>query len=267
MTPHAKRWLTAIVALPVIYWVIAFGGKSVFFVFIAAVSLTAIYEYNRMAFGKGFYLEKVLIVVSALFLLSFAFTRNSEFMLATIIFSVMTAFIFNLLRIKKQGHSSNSSSRTVVGIVYVPLLMTYFVFLRDLSAGELWVFYVLVIAFAGDIAGYYTGRFFGGKKLFVEVSPGKTTEGTLGLILGSVLGSVAFIVLFPLCSVGHAVLVGFFAGITGQLGDLVESVMKREAFIKDSGSILPGHGGILDRLDCLLFIVPFVFYYRKFIIQ
>ena len=267
ISPHAKRWITAIVAVPVLFWVIAFGGRSVFFVLIAIVSLTGIYEYNRMAFGSGFYVEKTATIAASLFFLFSAFSKNMELIVALAVFSVMAALILNLLRIKNYGHGSNSSSRVVLGIMYVPLLMAHFIFIRDFPSGVLWVFYVLVIAFAGDVAAYYVGRTFGKKKFFAEVSPGKTVEGTVGLILGSILGSVMFIIFFPLLPVHHAVLIGLFAGIIGQLGDLAESVMKREAGIKDSGTILPGHGGILDRLDCLMFIAPSVFYYRELIIK
>jgi phosphatidate cytidylyltransferase len=259
--------MTAIVAVPVLFWAIAFGGRSVFFVLIAVVALTGIYEYNRMAFGKASYVEKTATIAASLFLLFSAFLKNIEFIVAIAVFSVMAALILNLLRIKNHGYGSNSSSRVVLGIMYVPLLMSHFIFIRDLPSGALWVFYVLVVAFAGDIAAYYVGRTFGKKKFFAEVSPGKTTEGTLGLILGSILGSVVFVYFYSLLPIHHAVLVGFLAGIIGQLGDLAESVMKREAGVKDSGAILPGHGGILDRLDCLMFIAPFVFYYREFIIK
>ena len=267
MSPHAKRWITAVVAIPVLYWAIGCGGRNVFFILIAIVSLTAVYEYNRMAFGGGFYVEKTAMTAACLFFLFSAFFKNIQLIAAVAVFSVMAALILNLLRIKKDGPGANSSARLVLGIMYVPLLMVHFIFIRDLPSGALWVFYVLVIAFAGDVAGYYVGRIFGKRRFFAEVSPGKTVEGTIGLILGSTLGSVLFILCFPLFPVSHAVGIGLLAGIIGQLGDLAESVMKREAGVKDSGAILPGHGGILDRLDCLIFIVPFVFYYREFIIK
>jgi phosphatidate cytidylyltransferase len=100
------------------------------------------------------------------------------------------------------------------------------------------------------------------------VSPGKTVEGTIGLVVGSIAGCVLFATLFlPGVEAAHAVVLGFVGSIVGQLGDLSESVLKRSAGVKDSGTLLPGHGGILDRLDCLLFIAPFVYYYRVLIIR
>jgi phosphatidate cytidylyltransferase len=100
-----------------------------------------------------------------------------------------------------------------------------------------------------------------------HVSPGKTVEGLLGLAVGSVVGCLVYrYFLLPEIPAGHIVMLGLAGGIIGQLGDLFESLIKRASGAKDSGEILPGHGGILDRLDCLLFIVPFVYYYRTYIL-
>jgi phosphatidate cytidylyltransferase len=100
------------------------------------------------------------------------------------------------------------------------------------------------------------------------VSPGKTVEGTLGLVVGSIIACVLFRQwFFPMLSMWHMVTLGLVGSVTGQLGDLCESALKRNAGVKDSGTLLPGHGGILDRLDCLMFITPFVYYYRVLVIQ
>jgi len=152
--------------------------------------------------------------------------------------------------------------------MYIPLLMSHFILIRQTSSGVLWIFFILVLAFSGDIAAYYVGRRMGKKKLLPGVSPGKTVEGTIGLVAGSIAGCLLFRQLFfPLLSVPHAVILGLVGSIIGQLGDLSESALKRSAGVKDSGVILPGHGGILDRLDCLMFITPFVYYYQVFIIR
>ncbi len=131
-----------------------------------------------------------------------------------------------------------------------------------------WIFFILVLAFSGDIAAYYVGSRMGKRKLLPKVSPGKTVEGTIGLVVVSIAGCLLFRQLFfPLLSVPHAVILGLVGSIAGQLGDLCESALKRAAGVKDSGVMLPGHGGILDRLDCLMFITPFMYYYRVFIIR
>ena len=146
--------------------------------------------------------------------------------------------------------------------------MSYFIALRMLDKGVLWIFFVLVLAFAGDIAALYVGKSFGKHKLSPLVSPGKTVEGLAGLILGSTAASLIFgYYLLPGIPLMKIAILAFMAGIIGQLGDICESAIKRTYGLKDASSILPGHGGILDRLDCLLFIVPFVYYYRIFVID
>jgi len=140
--------------------------------------------------------------------------------------------------------------------------------IRRTPSGKLWIFFILVLAFCGDIAAYYVGRAFGKRRLLPQVSPGKTVEGTIGLVVGSMAGCALFTYLFlPSVPVAHAVILGLVGSVIGQLGDLSESALKRSAGVKDSGTLLPGHGGILDRLDCLMFITPFVYYYRVFIIR
>ena len=112
------------------------------------------------------------------------------------------------------------------------------------------------------------GKYFGKHKLAPFVSPGKTVEGLAGLVFGSTVVCLVFAYCFlPEIPLTQIAIIAFVGSIIGQLGDLCESAIKRTYGLKDAGSLLPGHGGILDRLDCLLFIVPFVYYYRIFVIK
>lgn len=267
ISAHLKRWATALIAVPILFGIVAFGGEGAFAVLIVLVSLAGMYEYNRMAFGKGLCPEKAVTMVSALLTLLAAFSGDRAFMLSLLVFSVMAVLMLNLLRVRKTGLDMAPAGRTLLGILYIPLLMSHFILIRQTPPGVLWVFFVLVLAFSGDVAAYYVGRRFGKRKLLPEVSPGKTVEGTIGLIAGSIIGCMIFQQLFfSEVTVMHAAILGLVGSVVGQLGDLSESAMKRVAGIKDSGAILPGHGGILDRLDCLMFITPFVYYYQEYII-
>jgi phosphatidate cytidylyltransferase len=225
-------------------------------------------EYNRMAFGQDFSLEKMETLIIALFILLAAFFANLSLLLAVLTFAVMTVLILNLLRIRKQGLDMTHAGRVILGVLYIPLLMAHFILIRRTQSGVLWIFFILVLAFAGDTAAYYIGRRFGKHKLLPEVSPGKTVEGTIGLVAGSIAGCLLFRqFLFPMLPVIHAIILGLVGSVVGQLGDLSESALKRAAGVKDSGMMLPGHGGILDRLDCLMFITPFVYYYQGYMIR
>lgn len=268
MTPHLKRWFTGIVAVPLLFGVIAYGGEDAFAVLIVLASLVGMGEYNRMAFGPVFVPEKAETMAMALLVLLAAFFANLPMLLAVLTFGVMTVLMLNLLRIRGQGLDMSHAGRVILGVLYIPLLMAHFILIRRSQSGILWVFFILVLAFAGDIAAYYIGRRFGKRKLLPEVSPGKTVEGIFGLVAGSIAGCLLFkLFFFPTLPAAHAVVLGLVGSIVGQLGDLSESALKRAAGMKDSGMILPGHGGILDRLDCLMFITPFVYYYQGCVIR
>lgn len=266
MTPHMKRWLTGVVAVPILFGIIAFGGEIIFSILIILASMMGMQEYNRISFGQGFLLEKTETLIIALFILLTAFFGNLPLLLTGLTFSVMAVLIMNLLRVRKTGPDMTCAARVILGILYIPLLMAHFILIRNTASGVLWVFFILVLAFSGDIAAFYIGRRFGKRKLLPEVSPGKTVEGTMGLVGGSIAGCILFrFFFFPEMPVVHAVLLGLVGSIAGQLGDLCESALKREGGVKDSGTLLPGHGGILDRLDCLMFITPFVYHYQEYL--
>jgi phosphatidate cytidylyltransferase len=268
MSPHIKRWITGIIAVPLLFLIIWYGSEEVFAAFIIFVSVAACYEYNKMIFEAGFSWEKWEGLIIAFFIPLTFFIGDARLINAFVAFSVLCVFILFLLRIKEQSFEISSLSKVVLGFLYIPFMISHLILIRRADNGILWVFFIIVLAFSGDIAAFYVGRMVGRRKLFPLISPGKTVAGTVGLVLGSVTGCILFqIILFRALPLIHAVILGFFGSIIGQLGDLCESAIKRASGVKDSGYILLGHGGLLDRLDCLLFIVPFVYYYQLFLIS
>jgi phosphatidate cytidylyltransferase len=268
MSPHLKRWITGIIAAPLLFLIIRYGSQDLFAALILLVSLTACYEYNRMIFGVGRVWEKAEGIIIAFFIFLSFYAGDIRLINAVVVFSVISIFILFLLRIKDTPIDINALGKVVLGFLYVPFMLSHFIFIRRTDDGMIWVFFIIVLAFSGDIAAYYVGRTMGKRKLFLLVSPGKTVEGTVGLVAGSIAGCVIFQGLFfPSLAIMHAIILGFLGSIIGQLGDLCESALKRASGVKDSGSILLGHGGLMDRLDCLLFIAPFVYYYQLFLIS
>jgi phosphatidate cytidylyltransferase len=268
MNPHMKRWITGVVVVPILFTVIAYGSEAVFAVLIIGATLLGMAEYNRMVFGPGLAWEKIETMVVSLLILLSAAAGDMTLLVTILSFTVMAVLMFNLLRIREQGPDMIHVGGVILGILYIPLLMSHLILVRRTPSGSLWIFFILVLAFTGDIAAYYVGRALGKRKLLPQVSPGKTVEGTVGLVAGSIVGCLLFRqFFFPLVPVGHVVILGLVGSVIGQLGDLSESALKRSAGVKDSGTLLPGHGGILDRLDCLMFITPFVYYYRVIIIR
>jgi len=268
MTSHLQRWLTGILVAPLLIAVIYFGSREIFFILILLLTVGGVAEYNSLSFGKDVLLEKIEGYASALILPSVVFIGGLDHLISVVTLLFIAAFILFLGSVKSLSVDMARLNRVVLGILYIPLMMSHLILLRDHPKGVLWIFFMIILAFSGDITAFYVGRKFGKRKLMAYVSAGKTAEGTIGSVFGSVAGCVIFSNAFmPDVPVIHAVLMGFFGNIIGELGDLCESVLKRSAGVKDSGFIFPGHGGVLDRLDCILFIAPFLYYYRLFIID
>ncbi len=137
----------------------------------------------------------------------------------------------------------------------------------DAALGLLAVIFVIVVVITSDTAGFLTGRLMGGPKLWPRLSPNKTWEGAIVGFIFSVVTMIAAKILFlEYMALDHAVVIGMMIGCFGQIGDLVESRFKRDAGVKDSSSIIPGHGGVFDRFDSLVFVSPIVYLYIDFIV-
>jgi phosphatidate cytidylyltransferase len=158
-----------------------------------------------------------------------------------------------------------ASARTgwlIAGPVYIGVLFTTIALLHQLPMGGSWVLLTMTLAWLGDTGGYFAGRFLGKHKLSPTISPKKTVEGSFGSLAGSLVGALlAHFWYLPELPLLDAVVLALVAGAFGQMGDLCVSLLKRSTGVKDSGAILPGHGGLLDRVDALLFTVPITWMY------
>ncbi len=151
-------------------------------------------------------------------------------------------------------------------LLYVPLLASLWSMIKGdqvETTGAAWLFVTLAVAFGSDTVAYFFGRAWGKHKLYPAVSPKKTWEGSLGGLVGGVLATCGFgsLWLLPDLPLTHAIPLGILGSMAGQIGDLVESMCKRGYGVKDSGNLLPGHGGMLDRIDGLLFVAPVIYLY------
>jgi phosphatidate cytidylyltransferase len=185
----------------------------------------------------------------------------------TLILAVIVPGLYYLFRFRDIPSVAGRYAATVAGIVYAGFLTTFLAFLKRIDPGQAGdtVVLVLIVAWLADTGGYFAGRFLGKAKLYEAVSPKKTWAGFWGGIAGAVIGVVVLKV-----AVAHwltwldVFLIAIPGCVLGQMGDLAESLIKRSVGVKDSGSLLPGHGGILDRIDAVLFIAPYVYAYLLF---
>ncbi|MEN6621361.1 MAG: phosphatidate cytidylyltransferase [Smithella sp.] len=262
----AARWLTGLILAAVILLIIVIAPPLALTLLITLVAAGGTWEYNHIVLGNGFVKEKLEGTIFALAIPLVTYFGTSQLVLALLAFCILITFILFLGSVKDTTFDVTIVAKVVFGILYIPFLLSYFILLRATDQGVLWVLFALVLAFAGDITALYIGKYFGRHKLSPIISPGKTMEGTMGLIAGSMLACLIFsYFFFPGLSLIKIGILALFGSIIGQLGDLCESAIKRNYGFKDAGSLLPGHGGLMDRLDCLLFIVPFVYYYKIYI--
>jgi phosphatidate cytidylyltransferase len=143
--------------------------------------------------------------------------------------------------------------------------LSYVVRIHAMEGGRVWLLFTLALIWAGDTLAYFTGRAIGRHPMAPQISPKKTWEGAAGNVLGSLIVAAVFARWLDV-GVAHLMGIALLANVAGQLGDLVESAYKRGAGVKDSGTLLPGHGGMLDRVDALIFAVPVVWAYLQFIL-
>ncbi len=177
-------------------------------------------------------------------------------------FSVLALGMVVLSRRSQLEHAGRHFGVALSSLLYAPALMSVLPLLKDSGRPE-WLTVALCMAFFSDTVAYFFGRAWGKRKLYPAVSPGKSWEGAIGGVIGSCLATcvVGSMWLLPDLPLSHAIPLGIFGSVAGQTGDLVESMLKRTFGVKDSGTILPGHGGLLDRIDALLFVAPVTYYY------
>lgn len=232
----------------------------------AAFSLLGMLEFNRMALMAECQAEQYLSAVAGGLLIVPLYLHRFDLLVMFLILSFLLLALLALFRLGPLDQLIYRLGWQLLGLFYLPLLLGHLVLLRQLPDGRGWVFTVLFAVMACDSLAYFVGVRFGRHKLYPQVSPKKSIEGSLGGLVGSCLGVWLATTLFlPIYGIGQIILIGLILGVAGQLGDLFESLLKRACGVKDSGGIFPGHGGILDRLDSLLFAFPLAFYLARLI--
>jgi phosphatidate cytidylyltransferase len=269
----ANRLLAAAVFLPC-FFIIAHRGGIYYLILIDLIIILGLFEFYRMMEAKGLRPYKWIGVLSGGALPWYLFFRQGIYANILLTITFIAVMIAELIR-KDKGHAVYHISVTIFGVLYVSWLGSHLMLLRELpilaglkySVGFTFVIIVFTLTWCYDTGAYAFGRLFGRRKLFPSISPGKTVEGAIGGIFLSIAGIlIARILLDTQLSALEAVLLAILASVIGQTGDLVESMLKRDAKIKDSSTTIPGHGGVLDRFDSLLFTAPLIYYALRYFI-
>jgi phosphatidate cytidylyltransferase len=253
------RFITVAPLVPLLILAIIWSRNEAFFAVVTAAAGVSLHEWFGMALPDADKAERWFGVAGGTALAALAVWGGAAGALAWPL-AVIAPSLWFLFRFKDLATVSGRLSLTVAGWMYAGLLLPFIAHLKALSGS--WVLLTLMIAWFGDTAAYFAGRFLGRTKLYPAVSPGKTWAGSFGGLVGS-FGAAALANLwyFPQLGWVHGAIISVVGGAIGQSGDLVESMLKRSFGVKDSGNILPGHGGILDRVDAVLFISPWIWAY------
>jgi len=250
------RLITALLGIPMLI-ALSYLGSIPLLLAVAVVFFLGLREFINLIENAGFSPLKLSMYIGGFLLLAESYIYKGE--KALIVFFIVFMFLIIHLLIKSEI-SLDTIAVSLLGVIYLSFLK-YILLLRDLPNGFLLIFMVFLLTWMVDTGAYFSGRLFGNRKLAPSISPNKTQEGAIGGVVITIL--VAIILHFTLIPLGifNAIILGLLVSIIGQIGDLFESLLKRSANIKDSGNILPGHGGILDRFDSILFTVPVTYYF------
>jgi phosphatidate cytidylyltransferase len=254
-----ERYISAIIALPLLL-IVTIAGGNLFKASVIILSGIALYEYiNAYKNTKS---KAILGVLGAGFLLYYPLINiyGFEYALPVVFLIVILSLatpIFN------KNYDVISSSVSITGFIYIVGFFSLLILTRDHPNGDRLIWLVFIIAWCSDTFAYFAGRAFGKRKLCPIVSPKKTVEGSIGGILGCVVGVIIWGYLNQTINFEwvQLIILAVFGSMVAQIGDLSASLIKRYIGIKDYGKIMPGHGGILDRFDSILFVAPIVYYY------
>jgi len=232
----------------------------------AVFSVLGLLEFNRMALLGECQAEQYLSAIAGGLLIVPIYLQRFDLLVMFLILNFLLLALLYLFRLGPLDQLIFRLGWQLLGLFYLPLLLGHLVLLRQLPEGRGWVFMVLFAVMACDSLAYFVGVKFGRHKLYPQVSPKKSIEGSLGGLFGSCLGVwLAGALFLPRYGIGQIIFIGLLLGVVGQVGDLFESLLKRACGVKDSGGTFPGHGGVLDRLDSLLFAFPLAFYLARLI--
>lgn len=253
---HSKRLVIAIILVPLLYLYVMYLPPEYFLLMLSCFSTVGLAEFYAFSGVRG------AVKYSGLFfgvVLLAVFFFAAELFAAALVLSVLVITGVRLFSQRDPARSTAEVSAAVFGLLYLPVLLS--VQLDLIKTGPGWIILLYSSVWASDSMAYYAGKGLGKRKLYKEISPNKTVAGAVGSVIGGVAGAALIrSVLFSSMPVLHACTAGLAIGISTIIGDLAESMFKRDAGVKDSGGIVPGHGGVLDKLDGVTFAGP-VFYW------
>ena len=255
-----KVWMASIMIPPIVI-LIALGPPVALHLMVFLATFLGLREYYRLVLPHSKWVERAVGIGLGLILsMILSSGEVKEISLPLVIVLLILSLLF-MITSKDLSSTISNIGMALFGILFIGFLLAYVSRIRNMTDGRLWVLFLIITVWAGDISALLSGSLFGKHKLYPKISPKKTFEGLAGAIVGSIMFALAFALLFlPSLEKRSCIFLAVGLGIFGQLGDFTESMLKRSAQVKDSGTLIPGHGGMLDRLDSFFFSAPFLHY-------
>lgn len=264
-----QRTKTALVLIAILFLIIQFAPVWVFFLVLQLVIIGGLLEFYNLSNRRKFYPKKLLGCIFALIIGATFYFDQFPFLLGFTIITIIT-FIYYVVdtnSLEKLALFPGSFSMTVAGVVYVSLTMNFLYWIRR-DFGLLWLYLLFTVIFLGDTGAYLVGKSWGKRKMTPIASPNKTWEGAVGGIIWAALGGwLARTVLLPKFPLLETMVLSAIVHAAAQVADPLESLFKRAAGVKDSSNLLPGHGGVLDRIDSFTLASPVFYYLMKLLIM
>lgn len=285
-TVFIRRFASTVALWSVALWIILSGFELGFLFLISGLGLAALWEYYTMLDHKKLPNFKMIGMACGAFLSAGSFhyfrtrgpVQSYDFEVATLLFFMLIVFARQMFQKTRDVSPLETMAYTVFGLFYIPWLFSFmtkivYVMPRDADlhvTGHFYVLWLILVTKFSDMGAYITGSLIGKHPMVPHISPKKTWEGFFGALAFSVIGGCGLLALIPekLSALRQtdAVILGLLLGLAAIIGDLAESIVKRSADVKDSGSFLPGIGGALDLIDSLLFTAPLLFFYLRFVV-
>ena len=263
---HLKRIIAALVLTPLFLILIIKGSYVHYSMLVVVLASLGLWEYFNLIGDRVDRRLRNIGIIWGVLLAGGFHVGSSQVIIAMLALGFISVCLVRLSKVGDLGTVFQEIGYTFLGPLYVGLLLGHLSLIRSTLEGREWTLLLFFTIWMGDIAAFYTGLSIGKHKLYPEISPNKTIEGAIGGTLGCFMVVAAAKVFYMnQLSVMDVLIISVGIAVMGQLGDLCESMFKRAAGVKDSGNLIPGHGGILDRFDSVLFAAPFLYYYLVFI--
>ena len=266
-TTHSQRIITAALIILLLFITLYWGGPVLFVLLVWACFSLGNREFLHLIYEKPVGFDLLFFWLIGTLALWEAYLTGVDGLFMALILGSIFSFVRWIPIFSNQNRFFESMGKQMFALWYLPLFFPFFILIRMDPQGLNWIFFLLAVNYAGDTGAYYAGRNLGRHKLAPMISPQKTIEGSMGGLAANILMTWIFQgTLFSQYSFLQMASLGLMIGVVSQVGDLLESMFKRTARVKDSGSLFPGHGGLLDRMDSLLLPAPVVYFFIKFLL-